>query len=347
MLSGKENKRFFRRPGGLYNAKMKNTPKKVRWGIIGPGKIAHKFAEDIQRVSNAELFAVASRSKAKAEAFAKLYNAERAYDNYQLLASDSQVDAVFIATPHYFHMDHTLLCLNHKKAVLCEKPFAMNSLQLREMIETAKTKDTLLMEAMWTIFLPHYQMVLKLIKEGAIGRITGLEADFGLETLYDPESRLFKKGLGGGSLLDIGIYPIFLSLSVLGIPGQIEADATFFDSGADSACNIRLAYENHVEARLQCSFLKDTPTAATIFGEHGKLIIHPRFFAPASFTIESAGKTQKYDFEVKTNGYSFEIEHFSNSLLNGNKESPLMTFRTSNQLIQLLGDMRERIGLKY
>jgi predicted dehydrogenase len=326
---------------------MMDTSKKVRWGIIGPGGIAHKFAEDIQKVPNAELLAVASRSKAKADAFAKQYNAERAYESYQLLADDPQVDAVYIATPHAFHKDLTLLCLNRKKAVLCEKPFAMNSIQVKEMIQTAKTSDTLLMEAMWTLFLPHYQMVLRLIKEGAIGNITGLEADFGFKAQYDPESRLVKKELGGGSLLDIGIYPVFLALSVLGMPDDIEANVTIFDTGADSSCNMLFSYGNNVKAHLQSSFLEQTPNAATIFGEQGKLTIHPNFHAPTSFSIEKDGKIQRHDFDVQSNGYSYEIEHFSNLLLSGKTESPLMAFKTSKQLIQLLDQVRNKIGLEY
>ncbi len=326
---------------------MSNKTKRVRWGIIGPGMIAHRFAEDIQSVPNAQLLAVASRSKDKARVFAQKYNIDSAYDDYRLLADDPRIDAVYIATPHSFHMDHALLCLNRKKAVLCEKPFAMNSEQVKQMILAAKANDTLLMEAMWTMFLPHYQMVLKLINEGAIGRITGLEADFGFIARYDLESRLINKELGGGSLLDIGIYPVFLALSVLGMPDQIEASARFFDNGADSSCNMLFDYDNNVKARLRCSLLEQTPIAATISGEHGKLMIHPKFLAPTSFTIEKAGNTQSYDFEVLSHGYSFEIEHFSDLFLMGKTESPAMTFRTSEQLIQLMDHVRARIGLEY
>ena len=323
------------------------SPKKVRWGIIGTGGIAHKFAGDILRVPNAELVAVASRNQAKAESFAKQYHAERSYAGYHYLAGDPLVDAVYIATPHAFHKEDTLLCLKRRKAVLCEKPLALSILQVNEMIETAKANDTLLMEAMWTMFLPHYQMVLKLLKEGAIGNITGLEADFGFSPHYDPESRLFKKELGGGSLLDIGIYPVFLALSVLGIPDEIEASATFFDTGADSSCSMVFSYSNHVKARLYSTFLKQTPTVATISGEQGKIGIHPKFHAPSSFSIEKGGTIQRLDFGVNTNGYSFEIEHFSNLLLNGKTESPLMPLRTSKRLIQLLDAVREKIGLDY
>lgn len=321
--------------------------KKVRWGIIGAGNIAHKFAEDIQKVPNAELLAIASRDKDRAKAFTTKYNATMAYDSYQLLADDPQVDAVYIATPHAFHKAHTVLCLNRKKAVLCEKPFAMNSTQAKEMIETAKASNTLLMEAMWTRFLPHYQMVLQLIQEGDIGNITGLEADFGFKPHYDPESRLIKKILGGGSLLDIGIYPVFLALSVLGMPDDIKANASFFDSGADSSCDMIFSYGNHVKAHLKSSFLEQTPNAASIFGEQGRITIQPNFHAPSSFSIEKGGKIQRFDFEVKTNGYSYEIEHFNNLLLKGKTESPLMTFRTSEQLIHLLDAVRNKIGLHY
>ena len=326
---------------------MMNLNQKVRWGIIGPGNIAHKFAEDIQKVPNAELMAVASRDKGRAKEFATKYNAGKAYDSYQLLADDPQVDAVYIATPHAFHKAHSMVCLNRKKAVLCEKAFAMNSMQAKEMIETAKANNTLLMEAMWTRFLPHYQMVLRLIKEGAIGKITGLEADFGFKAHYNLESRLIKKQLGGGSLLDIGIYPVFLALSLLGMPDDIEDSATFFDTGADSSCNMIFIYGDHIKAHLQSSFLEQTPNAATIFGEQGKLTIHPKFHAPSSFSIEKHGKIQRFDFDVDTNGYSYEIEHFSNLLLNGKTESPLMTFRTSEQLVQLLDAVRAKIGLYY
>lgn len=326
---------------------MSNTTNKIRWGIIGPGKVAHKFATDIRKVPNAGLFAVASRNMDKARSFASQYHIATYYDSYQRLAGDPDVDAVYIASPHIFHREHSILCLKRKKAVLCEKPFAMNSKQVKEMIESAKANDTLLMEAMWTIFLPHFQMVMKEIKEGAIGNVTGIEADFGFSVRYDPESRLFKKELGGGSLLDIGIYPVFLALSVLGMPDKIEANATFFDNGADSSCNMVFNYGTHAKALLHCTLLKQTPTAAIIRGDSGKIIIHPKFHQPAAYTIEKDGKTRRFDIAVSTLGFNYEIEHFSNLLLNGKTESNIMTFSTSEQLIHLLDAVRDAIGLHY
>lgn len=326
---------------------MTDSLNRVRWGIIAPGKVAHKFAADIQKVPNAELYAVASRSMDNAGAFAAQYHVARYYNSYQQLASDPEIDAVYIASPHVFHKEHSILCLNRKKAVLCEKPFAMNSRQVKEMVNAARANDTLLMEAMWTIFLPHFQLVLKEIKEGTIGNVTGIEADFGFSRCYDPESRLFNKELGGGSLLDIGIYPVFLALSVLGMPERIEADATFFDTGADSSCNMVFSYGNHAEARLHCSLLKQTPTGAIIRGERGKIVIHPKFHQPTAFSIEKDGKTQRFDFAVSTLGFNYEIEHFSDLLLNGKKESNIMPFATSKNLIHLLDAVRNAIGLRY
>lgn len=326
---------------------MNQPDQKIRWGIAGLGKIANQFAEDIQKVSNAELYAVASRDKENSRRFAQKYNASTSYDNYMGMSKDQQVDAVYIATPHAFHKEHALLFLNQKKAVLCEKPFAMNSEQVKEMIDTAKTNNTLLMEAMWTYFLPHFQAVLEVLREGAIGDVVDIKADFGFNPAYDPESRLIRKELGGGSLLDIGIYPIFLALTVLGMPETIDANATFFDSGVDSSCKMIFRYKNNVEAKLESTLLKQTPTEAIIEGTKGKITIHSKFLAPSSFSIIKNKKIERFDFEVKTKGYSYEIEHFSSLLQNGKKESEIMNFNTSMQLITLLDTVRNQIGLSY
>jgi predicted dehydrogenase len=323
------------------------SKRKIRWGMIGLGKIAHRFAQDIRKVPNAELYAVSSREYKKARAFALQYDAITTYDNFQSLVEDPQVDAVYIATPHAYHREHTLLCLNHKKAVLCEKPFAINGDEVAEMIETARSGNVLLMEAMWTYFLPHYQKVLNVLNEGVIGNIVSIKADFGFKPVYDPESRVFKKELGGGSLLDIGIYPIFFALTVLGMPEHIEADATFFENGVDSSCKMIFSYNNNVKARLECTFLEKTQNEGIITGDKGILHIHPKFHAPTSFSIVKDGKTETYDFEVSTEGFSYEIEHFSSLLQDGKTESTIMTFNTSEQLITLMDEVRKRIGLVY
>ncbi|WP_027127149.1 Gfo/Idh/MocA family protein [Gelidibacter mesophilus] len=324
-----------------------NTPKTIRWGIIGLGKIANKFAKDIQTIDHCELYAVASRHQEKANSFAKQYNATKAYANYESLAADPHVDAVYIATPHSFHKANAIMCLNHKKAVLCEKPFAMNLQEVEAMIAVAKANNVLLMEALWTYFLPHYQFVLKELKSGKYGAITKLEADFGFKPKIDMESRVFKKSLGGGSLLDIGIYPIFTALSTLGKPVDLEAKATFFDNGVDATCDMIFNYNNGVKAFLKSTFLEETSSEAVFHCERGRIKINSGFHRPSTVTITNDGKQSTHDFEVKTIGYSYETAHF-NALLRSHKtESPIMNHKFSRDLMFILDDVRHLINLKY
>ncbi|RIA09416.1 putative dehydrogenase [Flavobacteriaceae bacterium MAR_2010_72] len=326
---------------------MATKAKHIKWGIIGLGKIAHKFAEDLKTVSNCELYAVASRSQEKAEAFATLYKAKNAYNSYTQLADDPDIDAVYIATPHAFHKEHSLLCLNKGIAVLCEKPFAMNLEQVSEMISVAKANKVLLMEALWTAFLPHFQYTLKILEKKEFGDITSLEAVFGFSRPFDDNSRLFKKSLGGGSLLDIGIYPIFAALSILGLPETIEAQATYFENGADASCTMVFYYKNGVKAHLKSTLLEDTPTKATIHCQQGILTLNTRFHEPTSITIASKNRNETIDFSSETFGYNYEIEHFNQLLRDHKTESDIMTFEFSRKLIALLDKVRAEIGLKY
>jgi len=318
-----------------------------KWGIIGPGKIAHKFAEGLTEVPGAELYAVASRSLAKAEEFAKEFNATKFYGSYKDLIKDEEVDIIYIATPHVFHYEHTLLCLKHKKAVLCEKPFAMNKEQVNEMILTAKKENIFLMEALWTYFLPHYQYVLELVKSEKFGKITGLEANFGFEAPYLPEKRLFNKDLGGGSLLDIGIYPVFAALTLLGKPDTISAKAEFSETGVDESCSIVFNYQNGVRANLLSTINKTTTTSATINFELATVTINRRFHEPTSVTILQNNQEETISFDVNTNGYNFEAEHVQQMLAQGRTESTVMSFEKSLELIGLLDEIREEIGLVY
>ena len=320
--------------------------RKIRWGIIGLGKIAHQFAKDLETLADAELVAVASRSLENANEFAIKYNVKKAYNSYGELAKDATVDAVYIATPHSFHKTHTILCLQNKKAVLCEKPFAMNLQEVTEIIAVAKENNSLVMEAMWTFFLPQYQFVLDIVKSNRFGKLENLEADFGFYTPYNTDSRLFKKEVGGGSLLDIGIYPIFVALSALGMPKEIAAEASFFDNGADAACTAVFTYEN-AKATLKSSLLEETPTTAVFTFEHAVLKINSQFHQPSSVTILENGTEEIIDFSCDAIGYHYEIIHFNQLIRDGKKESNIMTFNFSKNLIKTLDTVRERIGLTY
>lgn len=320
--------------------------KNIKWGIIGLGNIAQKFAKDIATIPDADLYAVASRSTEKSAQFAKEFHAEKSYGSYQDLVNDNEVDVVYIATPHSFHKEHAILCMKHKKAVLCEKPFAINLEEVQEMIEVSKQENVLLMEALWTFFLPHYQYVLNMIKKKELGNVLSLEADFGFYKPFDDDNRLFKKEVGGGSLLDVGIYPIFVALSTLGTPIKIDAKATFFDNGADADCDVEFTYTES-KAVLKSSIHEQTPTHAIFTCEHGIVKINTQFHVPTSVGITKNGKEELIDFGVKTIGYNYEIEHFNDLIRDGKKESDIMTFEFSKTLISTLDKVREKIGLEY
>jgi predicted dehydrogenase len=326
---------------------MSQNIKTIRWGILGLGKIAHKFADDLNQVKNSSLYAVASRSSNKSITFSKTFKAIKAYDSYLELAKDPNVDAIYIATPHALHKEHTILCLENGKAVLCEKPFAMNLNEVIEMINVSKLHGTLLMEALWTRFLPHYQYVLQLVKDKTYGEVIALEADFGFYREFDNTSRLFNKSLGGGSLLDIGIYPIFCALTILGEPTKVNAKATFYDNGVDSSCDMTFYYKNNVKAYLKSSLLEDTPTVAKIECEDATIFINRPFHKPTSIIIQQGEKVKTIDFNTETIGYNFEIEHFNTLLRSGDIESNLMPFSSSKLLIKLIDNVRLQIGLNY
>jgi predicted dehydrogenase len=321
--------------------------KNIKWGILGLGKIAGKFATALNNVEGAELYAVASRSKNKAETFAKEHAATKLFSSYEAMLKDEELDVVYIATPHVFHYEQTLLCLDHKKAVLCEKPFAMNKKQVEEMIAKAKKEKVFLMEAMWTQFLPHFKFVIEQIKSEKYGKIKNLKADFGFPAPVDLDKRLYNKHLGGGSLLDIGIYPIFMAMSALGAPERIQAKASFHDTGVDENCDIIFEYKNGVEAELGSSIIKQTPTAAIIQFEKATLTLNTRFHEPTSIIIQTPEGEETKEFKVNSNGYNFEAEHVQKMLSEGKTESTEMTFEKSLQLIELLDKVRTKIGLEY
>ena len=319
----------------------------INWGIIGAGKIASKFAMDLNSVGSTNFYGIASRNLEKAQRFASDYGAENAYGTYKDLVLDPNIDAIYIATPHSFHKTHTLLCLKHKKPVLCEKPFAMSLEDVNEMIKASKETNTLLMEALWTAFLPHFQYAQDVLNKKHFGEIISLEADFGFFTPYNENSRVFDKSVGGGSVLDIGIYPVFIALSILGLPHTIEADASFFPSGADSECDVLFQYDT-AKAVLKSTLLKETKTEAIFYCEHGTLIINGRFHEPSSVKLtDKNGTSELKTFDYKTIGYSYEIAHFNQLIRDGKTESDVMTFERSQELIQTLDSIRKRIGLEY
>lgn len=323
----------------------------INWGILGTGRIAKKIASDLKHVDNAKLIAVGSRSREAADKFAAEFNIEFSHDSYEALAANKEVDVIYIATPHVFHYENTLLCLQHKKAVLCEKPFAMNKKQVMAMIETAKEQDVFLMEALWTKFLPHYQKMKELILNETIGNVTCVQANFGFKLQSSSPLRLSDASLGGGTLLDIGIYNVFLALSILGKPDDIKASVTLSANGIDEQCAVLFSYKNGAMAQLFSSFNSTIPIEANIFGTKGNIKLTNRFYEPSSAVqLAAEGSSEYKNIAVENeggSGYQYEAAHVTACLLQNLKESPVMRFEDSLALIDTLDAIRKYVGLKY
>lgn len=321
----------------------------IKWGIMGLGKIAHKFAQDLNLVHNATIAAVGSRSMIKATEFATAYNAIKAYDSYEQLAADPDIDIIYIATPHALHYENTLLCLNHGKSVLCEKPIALNKKQAEEMAALAASKDLFLMEGIWTRFIPATIKLLELIHLKTIGEIQYIKADFGFRVSAPPESRLLDKSLGGGALLDIGIYPLFLSMLLLGEPKSLKAEAILAPNGIDMFCSVIGSFDHNVKAIMESSFLTDTPTEAFIYGNKGYIKMHRKFHQTETLEVHlyKSNTTQKIQLPITGNGYVHEIEHVQEHLQQHKTESDLLPLETSLNLINNLDRIRSLIKLEY
>lgn len=315
----------------------------IKWGIIGIGKIADKFTQDLATVEGCELYAVASTNLDRAKAFAEKHNAAFAFGSYEEIFNAPDLNVVYIATPHILHAECTKLCLERGIAVLCEKPFAMNEIEVSDMIAVAKENNTFLMEAMWTRFLPATQKVLELVESGAIGEIKTLHADFGFKADYEPERRLFNPQLGGGALLDIGIYPAYFALLLLGYPSDIKAFSTIGKTGVDETTSFIFQYDNNATAVLNCTILADTNTDAWIYGTKGKIQVASRFHESRKVILFPKDEPpQEFNFDRETRGYDFEIREVNRCLNEGLKESPLMPLKMSRKLIHLLDKIRAR-----
>lgn len=319
----------------------------IRWGIMGLGKIARRFAEDLALIADSKLVAVASRNAANARDFAQTYGATRWFDNFEALAQCSEVDAVYVAAPHADHYALTILALQNGKHVLCEKPMGINAAEVAAMQRLAAEKNLFLMEALWTRYMPSYGQMLAWLPQ--VGRIKEVRADFGFAANFPDEHRLMNKAKGGGALLDIGIYPVFLALQLLGVPETITAQATFSPSGIDTSCQITFNYPaQSARAFLSCSILEDTPSEALIIGENGSIHLAKPWHSWGTVTLQLTDK-QAVTFapEKQGNGLWLETAAAQAAILAGKTEEPLMPHRVSLQTVQTLDTIRQIIGLVY
>ena len=317
----------------------------VRFGIVGCGNIAKKFARDIKLTENAQLVAVSARNHQDALKYKSQFKVMYAYPSYLDLALSKEIDAVYIATPHNFHYEQAIMFLKHKKHVLVEKPIAVNISQLEEMIKIAKENNVLLMEAMWTYFLPSTQYVSELIHRGDLGNLIEAHIPFGYNLLiaYPKEKRLLNPNLAGGSILDIGVYPIsFFHLIQKQRIKSIKAEATFTRTGVDASCDIHIVDELGAKILIQSSIKKFLSNNATLVYEKGKIIMKDFSRSTTVFVDKT-----KFHIPFEGEGFVHQIRSFSESVERGETENPIMTFNASMRCMQTMDEARRQIDLKY
>lgn len=320
---------------------------KLRWGILGPGKIARSFADDLQLVKGSVLTAVASRSAEKAEAFRKEYGADIAYGSYEELYRSDKVDVIYIATPHTYHASQAISAMEHGKHVLCEKPMGVNATEVRQMIASAEKNGVFLMEALWSRFNPSIRKVKELADQGALGQIRYLQADFAFYALdRDPRGRLLNPELAGGSLLDIGIYPVFLAYLMMGKPSRILSVTKKFDQQVEVQTAIIFEYENGM-AQLFSGLASHSEMRATISGTKASAYLHDAWHKAQGYTLEKERERQSHKLPTLGKGYSHEIIEVEECLKNGRLQSPNWSLENSLDLICLLDELRKQHQLSF
>ncbi|WP_310379111.1 Gfo/Idh/MocA family oxidoreductase [Flavobacterium sp.] len=320
--------------------------KKIRWGIIGLGNIAHQFAQDLALVEDAVLTAVASRNLEKAEIFSNSNNCTKFYGSYDAIFKDDSVDIIYIATPHDSHAELTIKALQNNKHVLCEKPLALNYKDALQMIEASKQNNKFFMEAFWTRFNPSLQEALHKIKNGEIGEVKYINADFAFALENLEGNRMTDLKLGGGTLMDIGVYPLFLVYLILGIPIEVAAKANFHNSGADLQTAIILQYDN-AQALLHSSFMSSSNMRATISGTKGRINLNSKWFKAQSYTLVVNDKKSKHKLPTKGKGYTYEIDECHKCINEGKVESSLWSHQNSLDLIKIVDEVKNQIGLEF
>lgn len=325
------------------------TPRTYNWAILGCGRIAGKFSQDLKLLPNARLYAAASRDLQKSEAFALKYGFERSYGSYEEMASDPDVDIVYVATPHSHHRDHAILCLEHGKAVLVEKAFALTAGQAGEMIDASQRGKTFLMEAFWTRFQPAFGKVMEVLKSGEMGKSMMMRSEFCFYSPYDPDNRLYNIKLGGGSLLDIGIYPVFWALQVFGNPSEIQTTVDLAPTGADRSLAMTFKYPGGEIAQLASSFSVCSDTQTEIWSEKG--FIRVRRIDPSTVKVLIAKKGLPEEECIYSHDGAFglflEAKHVMDCLDAGLRESPDLPLAFTLRQMQLLDRIRESAGVSY
>ena len=324
---------------------------KIRWGIVATGDIAHRFAQAVKRVEDADLVAVASRRQETAERFADEFDIPRRFGSYEDLAGFEGVDAVYIATPHSLHTPNAILMLEHGKAVLSEKPIAASLGALDRMIAAARANKRLLVEGMWGRWTPGTIKVLELVGQGMIGRVRGMQATFSYDMRDEPGHHAFDPAYGGGSLLDVGCYCLHFASWYAGAPvAEIKAVAdvgSATGNPVDEYCAYLLRYENNVIAQLCSGMTLDRPGGDFIFGDLGYVQMQSRFYAPERFAVHiHEGETTEYETPFLGNGFEEQIIDFHRCLREGRTESDVVPFAQSREIARQMDEIRRQVGVE-
>ncbi len=320
----------------------------VRWGVAGPGRIATKVAADFSYVEDAELVAVGSRSHERAEAFATTHGAARAHGSYRALLDDDEVDAVYIATPHPQHHALAMAALQAGKAVLVEKTFTMTTAGAREVADVARKQGVFAMEAMWTRFQPAIVQVRSWLADGAIGEARGVQADLGVVREFDAKDRLFDPALGGGALLDLGVYVVSFAQMVLGTPDRVTCLGALGSTGVEEEATLLLGFPSEATAVLSTSLHSPMPGQARVFGTSGWIDVLPRFHHPSRVVLHRDGaEPETLDLPACGGGYSHELDEVTQGVLTGRTESAVMPLADTIAVQQVLEDAASQLGIRW
>jgi predicted dehydrogenase len=319
-----------------------------KWGILAPGKMSAKFTRGLKLLNNVELYAVGSRDKSRAEQFASEFGFKKSYGSYEELAGDPDVDIIYIASPHSHHLEHTLLCLKNKKAVICEKAFGLNSKEVNMMIAEAEKQKVFLMEALWPPFQPVYRKTKEIIESGVPGRILHLSARFAFQAPYERADRKFNLDLGGGSLLDIGIYAVIDALYFLGVPSDVTAKASFTETGSEDSINILLGYEDGRMAALYSSFRTAGGIGCDLLCENGNLYFSRARDMSQRLTV-AINNTEPQDYSLLPDGmgYQYEAIEVMKCLDEGRIQSDVVPHSFSRDLMATLDRIRQSAGIVF
>jgi predicted dehydrogenase len=318
----------------------------LRWGVIATGGIAARFVSDLELVPDAIVVAVGSRTWDRASAFAAEFGIQRPHASYLDLVSDEDVDVVYVAPPHGQHYDAVKLALQAGKPVLCEKAFTVNARQAEDLVAIARAERLFLMEAMWTRFLPHVMRIRELIAAGALGDVRAVFADHGQWFAPDPAHRLFAPELGGGALLDLGVYPLSFASMVLGTPTSVRSVTTKTLTGVDAADSIALEYPDGRQASVHCTLEARTPTTAAIVGTEARIEVRPAFYRPTSFDlIGRDGSEQHFSFTHNGLGLRHQAVEVARCLRDGLTESPVMPLDETVNIMRTMDEVRAQAGI--